>query len=223
MAPACDADLVIRFHFDVNTGTLNPDGLAPLYTRPAAGPRVRGCFLSQGGVSPDACGPRHISPGICILGFLNSEIGLGEAARNLGRACDTARLPTSYVNRPLAKRSNEPAIETFFQRRPDRLVTLRVEGLTLEGYDFDDAGQGRFQVLYPYWELPRIPKGAIAMLDRYDEIWAGSEFIATALRAAVRRGTIERAESGLGVSVRSALRIARALDATVEQLFAGCL
>jgi DNA-binding XRE family transcriptional regulator len=44
-----------------------------------------------------------------------------------------------------------------------------------------------------------------------------------ALRAAVRRGTIERAESGLGVSVRSALRIARALDATVESLFAGCL
>lgn len=43
-----------------------------------------------------------------------------------------------------------------------------------------------------------------------------------ALRASVRRGTIERAESGMGVSVRSALRIARALDVTVEQLFAGC-
>ena len=43
-----------------------------------------------------------------------------------------------------------------------------------------------------------------------------------AQRADVRRGTVERAESGLGVAVRSALRIARALDATVEQLFAGC-
>jgi transcriptional regulator with XRE-family HTH domain len=43
-----------------------------------------------------------------------------------------------------------------------------------------------------------------------------------ATRAAVRRGTVERAESGLGVAVRSALRIARALDATVESLFAGC-
>ena len=43
-----------------------------------------------------------------------------------------------------------------------------------------------------------------------------------ATRAAVRRGTIERAESGLGVAVRSALRIARALDSTVESLFAGC-
>ena len=43
-----------------------------------------------------------------------------------------------------------------------------------------------------------------------------------AQRAAVRRGTIERAESGMGVGVRSALRIARALDTTVEALFAGC-
>ena len=44
-----------------------------------------------------------------------------------------------------------------------------------------------------------------------------------AQRASVRRGTVERAESGMGVGVRSALRIARALDATVEALFAGCL
>ena len=43
-----------------------------------------------------------------------------------------------------------------------------------------------------------------------------------AARASVRRGTVERAESGMGVGVRSALRIARALDTTVEQLFAGC-
>ena len=43
-----------------------------------------------------------------------------------------------------------------------------------------------------------------------------------AQRASVRRGTVERAESGLGVAVRSALRIARALDSTVESLFAGC-
>ena len=43
-----------------------------------------------------------------------------------------------------------------------------------------------------------------------------------AQRAEVRRGTVERAESGMGVGVRSALRIARALDATVEALFAGC-
>jgi DNA-binding XRE family transcriptional regulator len=43
-----------------------------------------------------------------------------------------------------------------------------------------------------------------------------------AQRADVAPSTIRCAEGNLGVSVRSALRIARALDATVESLFAGC-
>lgn len=141
----------------------------------------------QRGILPDAWSPRHLKPGACIIGYLNSEVGLGEAARNLGRACDAARLPTSYVNRPLDKRSNEPVIESFFQQRADRRLTLRIEGLSLDGYNMNDEGLGRLQVYYPYWELPRIPDGARAMLDRYDEIWAGSTFIATALREATRR------------------------------------
>lgn len=38
-AAACDADVVIRARFDVNTGTFNADGLSPLYLRPKTGPR----------------------------------------------------------------------------------------------------------------------------------------------------------------------------------------
>ncbi len=38
-APACDSDMVMRFAFDVNTGTLNADGMSPLYFRPKSGPR----------------------------------------------------------------------------------------------------------------------------------------------------------------------------------------
>jgi len=44
-----------------------------------------------------------------------------------------------------------------------------------------------------------------------------------AQRAEVSPSTLRCAEGNLGVSVRSALRIARALDTTVESLFAGCL
>jgi GT2 family glycosyltransferase/glycosyltransferase involved in cell wall biosynthesis len=149
--------------------------------------QARGLPVYQRGTAPDARGPRQLAPGICILGYLNSEIGLGESARNFGRACDAARLPASYVNRPLFKRSNEPVIESFFQPRADRRVTIRIEGLTVDGYNLNDEGMGRIQLLYVFWELPRIPDGARAMLDQYDEIWAGSEFIATALREAVRK------------------------------------
>ncbi len=38
-APACDADVVGRYRFDVATGLLNADGLSPLYMRPRSGPR----------------------------------------------------------------------------------------------------------------------------------------------------------------------------------------
>ena len=156
----------------------------------------------QQGVYGEAWSPRHLRPGASILGFLNSEIGLGEAARNLGRACDAARLPTSYVNRLLPKRANEPVIESFFQQRADRRATIRVEGLTLDGYDMNDEGVGRLQVFYPYWELPRIPEGARAMLDRYDEIWAGSDFIASALREATRK-TVRLIPQPLNLSAAS--------------------
>lgn len=155
-------------------------------TGPASG-QVSPGLPVQHGVHIEAWAPRHLRPGACILGFLNSEVGLGEAARNLGRACDAARLPCSYVNRPLPKRTNEPIIESLFQQRADRRATIRVEGLTLDGYNLNDEGRGRLQILYPYWELPRIPEAARAMLDRYDEIWAGSEFIAYALRDATRK------------------------------------
>lgn len=39
MAPACDADLVVRFGFDVSTGLLNPNLLANLVMRTGTGPR----------------------------------------------------------------------------------------------------------------------------------------------------------------------------------------
>lgn len=39
MAPACDADVIIRFGFDAATGMLNPNILANLVQRPQTGPR----------------------------------------------------------------------------------------------------------------------------------------------------------------------------------------
>ena len=51
-------------------------------------------------------------------------------------------------------------------------------------------------------ELPRIPEGARAMLDRYDEIWAGSDFIASALREATRK-TVRLIPQPLNLSAAS--------------------
>jgi hypothetical protein len=40
----------------------------------------------------------HLECGLCVSGYLRSEIGLGQAARYLAQACDTQRLPVSFRN-----------------------------------------------------------------------------------------------------------------------------
>ena len=82
----------------------------------------------QQGVYGEAWSPRHLRPGASILGFLNSEIGLGEAARNLGRACRCG---------PVADKLRQPAATQEGQRTRHRELlpaTGRSQG--------DDQGGG---------------------------------------------------------------------------------
>lgn len=48
----------------------------------------------------------------------------------------------------------------------------------------------RFNIIYPAWELSRYPQEWARQLDRFDEIWAPSQFIADALRDAVSRPVV---------------------------------
>ena len=44
---------------------------------------------------------------------------------------------------------------------------------------------GTRNVIYPMWELPRYPAEWALQLERFDEVWAGSRFIESAVRQAV--------------------------------------
>ena len=46
----------------------------------------------------------RLRPGICIVGYLRSEIGLGQSARCLAYAADSARIESSFHNLPLSGR-----------------------------------------------------------------------------------------------------------------------
>lgn len=45
--------------------------------------------------------------------------------------------------------------------------------------------RGVRNVIYPMWELPRYPLAWARQLERFDEVWAGSRFIADAIRPSV--------------------------------------
>lgn len=46
---------------------------------------------------------------------------------------------------------------------------------------------GSFNIVFPAWELPVYPEEWARQLDRFDEVWGFSEFVATSLKAAGNR------------------------------------
>ena len=95
---------------------------------------------------------------MCLIGYLRSEIGLGQAARNLAYACDAQRLPVSFRHVPLRGRENDDEFTTKCIAVPDRRANLLVTGLpSIMDLDPRDRCRGRVNILYPFWELGRVP------------------------------------------------------------------
>jgi len=118
--------------------------------------------------------------GLCITGYFMSEIGLGQAARNLAHACETQRLPVSFCNLPLRGRDNEREFATKCDTVNDRKVQLLVIGLAALRDLQDKLAPGGVNLLYPFWELPRIPAEWLTLVGRFNEVWAPSRFVASA-------------------------------------------
>ena len=122
----------------------------------------------------------QLQEGLCLIGYLRSEIGLGQAARNLAYAFDADRLPVSFRHVPLRGRENDAEFTTKCNAVPDRKANLLVTGLPSIVDLTHEIGPGRINILYPFWELGRVPDAWIETARRFDEIWAPSSFVASA-------------------------------------------
>ena len=122
----------------------------------------------------------RLEEGVCLIGYLRSEIGLGQAARNLAYACDAQRLPVSFRHVPLPGRENDCEFTTKCNAVPDRRANLLVTGLPSIMDLTHEIGPGRVNILYPFWELSRVPEAWLDTARRFDEIWAPSSFVAHA-------------------------------------------
>ena len=131
--------------------------------------------------------PVRLQDGLSITGNVCSEMGLGEAARNLAAACDTQRLPLSFRILPLPSRDNVPEFLTKSNQLADRKASLLVIGLGHLHAAQNEIGAGRVNILYPFWELSRAPAESLVVAPRYDEIWAPTTFVASAFPTTLGR------------------------------------
>lgn len=123
-----------------------------------------------------------LKPGICVVGYLRSEIGLGQAARCLAYAADAARVPSSFYHLPLPSRENDAEFATKCISVPDRKASLLVFGLPSITTLYGEIGGGRHNILYPFWELHGIEREWLQLAERCSELWAPSTFVADAFR-----------------------------------------
>ncbi|GAB4072774.1 glycosyltransferase [Ancylobacter sonchi] len=123
-----------------------------------------------------------LKPGISIVGYLRSEIGLGQSARCLAYATDSARVGSSFYHLPLPGRENEPEFSSKCTAFPDRKANLLVFGLPSIVALSGEIRGGRHNILYPFWELHGIDPEWIRVAERCNEIWAPSTFIHDAFR-----------------------------------------
>lgn len=150
-----------------------------------------------------------LKPGLCIVGYLRSEIGLGQAARCLAYAADAARLPSSFHNLPLPSRENDPEFTTKCIPMPDRKANLLVFGLPSITALYGEIGGGRHNVLYPFWELHGIYREWLQLAARCSEVWAPSTFVADAFREQSKlpvtlvRQPVQFPRAGMAVPKRS--------------------
>lgn len=131
--------------------------------------------------------PAPLQDGLCIVGHLQSEIGLGQAARCLAYACDTRRLPVSFCNRPLPQRDNDLEFATKCNDIADRKVSLHVVALHSVVELQRTLQTDRCNILFPFWELHQAPAKWLSAASRFDEIWAPSTFVAGAFQHAFKR------------------------------------
>lgn len=126
--------------------------------------------------------------GINLFGFLDSESGVGEAARTLARAVKRTRILHALINSPHAphRRKETQFSKEFAKGNPYAVNLIAIYGDMFASewnYFGEEAFAGRYNIAYWTWELETLPPAWIPLLDRVDEVWAVSSFAAKAIEA----------------------------------------
>ncbi|MEL7200038.1 MAG: glycosyltransferase [Pseudomonadota bacterium] len=132
------------------------------------------------------------TPGVHLYGYLQAKSGIGASARGLAHLLDGANIPfgTISFSNPGDERESEPFIARKALRSGYRISVINANAeqvLVLDELIDPYRLAGTYRVGYWAWELARFPQAWISALDRLDEVWVPSSFVADSLRAVTKK------------------------------------
>lgn len=134
-----------------------------------------------------------------LVGHTFAPIGMGEHVRSVWRAFNAVGVtPLIRDVYGLSERGDPDIEREFASQATDRLS----EAVNIFHTNGDEVEQtlahinepqtfaNAHNIIYPAWELEHYPDIWAKALDRFDEVWAPSEFIRAAIAAAVRKPVV---------------------------------
>lgn len=124
---------------------------------------------------------RTAAPGVNVAGYLDTESGMGEAARASIRSIEAVGLPSALNNVPSRLRKGDRSFADRFGEanpHPFNLVHLNADNM---GWFAEGRGRGyfrdRYTIGYWFWELSTFREDWLQFFDYVDEVWTASEFV----------------------------------------------
>jgi glycosyltransferase involved in cell wall biosynthesis len=124
--------------------------------------------------------------GVNVAGYFTAEIGIGEAVRLLVSALDAAAVPLLPLSPPTLPSSRKDhqyvSLPISTPGFPLNLICINADGLLRFGEEVGSGFfDGRYNIGLWWWEVDRLPNEWLAAFELLDEVWVGSEHVASAL------------------------------------------
>ncbi len=130
---------------------------------------------------------REAPAGVNVSGYLDTESGMGEAARASIRSIQAAGLPVALNNVPSKLRAHDRSHADAFvagNPHPFNLVHLNADNM---GWFAASRGRGYFRNRYTigfwFWELSTFRDEWLPFFGYVDEVWVATEFVRASIQA----------------------------------------
>lgn len=126
--------------------------------------------------------------GVNVVGYLRSQFGLGESARNYVRALRSIGVHVSLfdVDLGLPHKRDDSSLESRVDHVLPHPVTLMFINPDYLDKAMAELGQARHQLGHVigcwFWELERLPNSWLPALEQVDEVMVSTSFVGSAIR-----------------------------------------
>ena len=125
--------------------------------------------------------------GVNVVGYFRSELGVGEAARQVVRALDAGRIPllpmhgrTIPPNRQGHAFTHLASVKAHY---PVNLICMNADALDeFAGQVGREFFQSRYSIGMWFWEVAQFPRVWESAFDHIDELWLPTNHVITAVR-----------------------------------------